>query len=474
MNIGDLTVKQLAELMDKMGDHTKAPASYGTSMLHDQPGGLFDVPGLEAEVISTHVHPQGIGSLLPALPSDNDDPRYAFILGWQKATGTQPVNPCDDAPKNFIKGGNLTAQFGRVAGQTNTIEVDQILHRSRSSSSNLRLMNAMMGMDTLASGEFPENPLDTVISAEMLGVGIGFERDLADMAWNGAIANNTAGGGYKEFPGLAAQITTGHVDADTNTAMPAADSTVLDFNYNLLDSTALDVVEYFTALEYHLSTLDRSTRLSNVQRAIVMRPEIWQYLTMVWPCRYNTNHCTTFFPGTTNPVVINDNNNILMRDTMRRSKQIEINGNTYPVVIDDGIFQSTNINDANVPAGHFASDVFFVPLVANGMPVCYWEFIDYRRVRTELAPMGTGASHIPIWTDGGRFLWTTEYVKWCLNMTAKIEPRLVLRTPHLAGRIDNLMVAPLLAQRDWNPDSPYWYDGGVSTRATTTSYAVWK
>jgi hypothetical protein len=472
MNLGDVTIKQLSQLADDL--HTKAPASYGTSMLHDQPGGLFNVPGLEAEVISTHVHPRGIGNVLPALPSDTDDPRYAFILGWQKATGSQPNAPCDDAPKNFMKGGNLTAQFGRLTGQTNTIEVDQVLHRARGSSSNLRLMNAMMGMDTLATGNFPANPLDTVISAEMLGVGIGFERDLASMTWNGDISNNTAQGGYKEFPGLASQIATGHVDADTNTAMPAADSTVLDFSYNLVDSTARDIVEYMTALEFHLTQIDSGTRLGNVSRAIAMRPELWQYLTMVWPCRYNTNRCTTFVPGNTNPVVINDDGNIQMRDQMRRSKTIEINGNTYPVITDDGIFQSTNVNDGNVPAAHYASDIFFVPLVANGMPVTYWEFIDYRQVRTELAPMGAGSQHIPIWTDGGRFLWTTEFIKWCLNMTAKIEPRIVLRTPHLAGRIDNVMVAPLLHQRDWNPDSPYWYDGGVSTRSTATSYAVWK
>ena len=59
-------------------------------------------------------------------------------------------------------------------------------------------------------------------------------------------------------------------------------------------------------------------------------------------------------------------------------------------------------------------------------------------------------------------------------MTAKIEPRVVLRTPHLAAKLTNIMYTPLVHLRDWSPDSPYWQDGGVSIRTQTTSYAVWK
>jgi len=475
--MSDMTVKQFAALLDAVqkegGMAYKAPSVFHTGMLLDQPGGLFDVAGLENEIISTHLTPMGIGSALPAFSADTDDPRYGFITGWQAASGSQPVYPCDNAPTNFMKGGNLTAQFGRVAAQTNTVEVDQVLHRSRTGSSNLQLIGAMIGMDTAANGEFPTNPLNAVIATEMIGVGVQFERSLATMTWQGNVANNTAGGGYKEFPGLDGQIATGQVDADTNTLMPAADSMILNFAYNYVDGVVLDIVEYLSGIEYHMFHLGQKTRVAPVEWVIVMRPELWQYLTMVWPCRYNTNRCSNM--DGSNPVVINDDANIRMRDAMRQGMYLDINGRRYRVIEDDGIYEQTNINDANVPAGSFASSIFWVPMrIRNSMPVTYWEYIDYRQVRMELAPMGGGAKFVPFWTDSGRFLWVTEYVKWCLDMTAKIEPRCILRTPHLAAKLTNVMYTPLVHLRDWNPDSPYWDDGGVSIRTAGTSYAVWK
>ena len=473
-----LSFKELSVLFDQLdgrggGLTDKAISTYHTGMLQDQPGGLFDVPGLENEVISTHVTPMGIGSVLPAYPSDTDDPRFPFITGWQASSGAQSVYPCEDAPKTYMKGGNLTAQFGRVSFMTNTIEVDKILHRSRSSSSNLNLIGSMLGNDTLAGGAFPTNPLSGVVAAEMVGVGVQFERALATMAWTGALANNTAGGGYMEFPGLDSQIVTGHVDADTNTAMPAADSVVMNFNYNYVDGTVLDIVEYLSGMEYHMTHLATRTRVAPVTWVIVMRPEMWQYLTMVWPCRYNTNRCST--SAGSNVTIMNDDANIRMRDAMRQGMYIDINGRRYRVIEDDGIYEQNNTNDANVPAGSFASTIYWVPLNLRGsMPATFWQYIDYTQVNMELAPMGQGRQAMGFWSDSGRFLWTTDYVKWCLDMQAKIEPRLVLRTPHLAAKLQNVMYTPLIHNRDWNPDSPYWKDGGVSFRTPTSSYAVWK
>ena len=475
-----LTFKELSVLFDQIDSgsgtnmHQKTPAVYHTGHLLDQPGGLWDVPGLENEVISTHITPMGIGSTLPAFGANVDDPRYAFITGWEKATGSQPVNPCDDAPKTFSKGGTLTAAFGRIPGQTNTIEIDQVLHKSRYASTNLQLIGSMLGMDTLADGQFPTNPLNAVIASEMVGVGVTLERSLATMTWQGAIANNTANGGYKEFPGLDSQIVVGHVDAEINVAMPSADSLVLNFAYNYVDGTVLDIVEYISAMEYHMFHIAQRTRVAPVEWVLVMRPELWQYLTMVWPCRYNTNRCSNMDGN--NPVVINDDANIRFRDAMRQGMYIDINGRRYRVIEDDGIYEQNNANDANVPAGSFASTLYWVPMrIRNSMPVCYWEYIDYRQVATELAPMGAGAKFAPFWTDSGRFLWTSDYVKWCLDMTTKIEPRVVLRTPHLAAKLQNIMYTPLVHLRDFNPDSPYWYDGGVSLRQPgSEGYAVWR
>jgi hypothetical protein len=476
-----LSYKQLAEIFEYLdgqrGLHTKTPALSHTGMLTHQPGGLFDVPGLENEVISTHVTPMGLGGKIPAFSNRKADPRYNFILGWQASNGSMPNAPCDDAPKTFMKGGSLTGQFGRIPAQSNTIEIDKVLLESRYMNTDLQLMGAMLGMDTLAAGEFPDNPLDTVVEAEMVGMGVQLERLLAPLLWSGDISNNTALGGYKEFPGLDNQIRTGQVDADSNASMPAADSVVLDFDYNMVDGVGEDLVSWVTSVHSYLKHLATRTRVNPVTWAIVMRPELWEIVSSVWPCRYASNGCSVVVGGeSTNPIVINDRNNVDQRDRYRNDMYLDVNGERVTVITDDGIFEQNDTNDgSNLEPGEIASTIFFVPLkIRSTFPVLYWEYVPYTDIGRQLAAMGQGARLAPWWTDGGKFLWTADYIKWCLDLTVKIEPRVILRTPHLAAKITNVKYAPRLHYRSWDPASGYFADGGVSLRTVPASFAVWK
>ena len=82
-------------------------------------------------------------------------------------------------------------------------------------------MGEMLGMGNMNPAGMSQAQLtDMVVHAEMVGVGVQMERKLATMLWQGSTANNTSGGGYKEFPGLDDQIATGQIDAETGTTMP--------------------------------------------------------------------------------------------------------------------------------------------------------------------------------------------------------------------------------------------------------------
>ena len=76
-------------------------------------------------------------------------------------------------------------------------------------------------------------------------------------------------------------------------------------------------------------------------------------------------------------------------------------------------------------------------------------------------------------SDGGVYSWAIENNKWCYDLTVKTEQRVVLRTPQLAGRIQNILYSPLQHLRDPLPDSPYYVDGGSSFRSPSTVYAAW-
>jgi hypothetical protein len=454
---------------------TKAPASTMTAQKLHGLTGTFATLGLDRDVISTHVQPYGIASILPILPSVMEDPRFGALTGFSDDIGNEPAEPCDDAPTGYIKSCNLTAQFGRVHRDTETVEMDKVMLRiNRGDFTDLILHGFQFSGDDVSSGMVPSGLstsqiLNVVTLSQMVSAAVRVQRLLCDHDWNGDPANNNAGGGYKEYPGLAQQIATGQVDADTNTACPSLDSDVKDFNYNDVCGTTLDIVEYMSMLEYYIYSLAQDTGMLPVEWVWVMRPQLWYELTACWPCKYNTNRCTGI--GGDHQVITDGRENITQRDEMRRSMTIDVNGRNYRVVTDTCIFENDSTNNANLAAGQYASDIFFVPLrVTGNFPVTYKQYVDYRQAAADIRLL---RGKEDFWTDRGIFSWALEQTKWCYKLSLKTEQRVVLRTPQLAGRIDNVRYSPLQHLRDFDPDSSYWVDGGVSLRPTGSKYAAW-
>lgn len=462
----------LATLMKGQTLHTKAPASGPTyTELHGN-GSLFGSQSIERDVISAHIRPEGLMSLLPSIPSVMENPRYGAISGFTATNGSEATNPCDDAPAGYMKAANLTAQFGRVMRDTQTIEIDKVmLRRNRGDFTDLMLRGKLLGLSGLTPSSMTEaDVLDVATKAEMVIAGVNVERSLVSQVWTGSPANNTAGGGYKEFPGLDNQIATGQVDADTNTAVPALDSDIKNFAYDAVDGTGRDIVEYLSMLEYYLHFNARRMGLDPTTWVVVMRPELWFELSAVWPCSYLSHRCAT--SSGSNPIVINDNVNVSMRDEMRNGMYIDINGNRYPVVADDGIFEHTNVNNGNLALGEYASSIYMVPMsITGGFPVTYREYVDYRMAGRDIALL-RGKENF--WTDDGMFMWAYEDTNFCYKLKVKTEQRIVLRTPQLAGKIQNVKYSPLQHLRSYDPSSPYFANGGVSLRGDETTYAVWK
>jgi hypothetical protein len=372
-----------------------------------------------------------------------------------------------------MKGCNLTAMFGRYQRDTQTIEMDKVFKRfNRGDFTDLILRGQVLGNSQLNPVTDASGMLNVVTKSEMVIAGVNLERLLANQVWQGNPANSNAGGGYIEFPGLDRQIATGQVDIHTNVACPALDSDVKNFGYSNVCGTTRDIVEYLGALEYYLRFNAEHMGLNPVQWVVVMRPQLWFELSACWPCRYLTNRCDTNAGGHSPIGVINDNVNINMRDAMRQGMYIDINGVRYPVVTDMGIFEHTNVNNANLLPGQYASSIYMVPLtITGGFPVTYLEYADYRQAAADVALLhGTEQFW---WTDDGRYSWAIEFSKWCYKLSVKTEPRIVLRTPQLAGRIDAVMYTPLQHTREFDPASQYFQDGGVSLRGNQRYYSVW-
>jgi hypothetical protein len=462
LEIGEALV---AAAQEADGDVTKAPSSFSNYTPLHGPGGIFAGPGLERDVITAHVRPYGISGNLPMIPSVDVDPRFASLTGYTAEVGSQPAYACDDAPIRYVKGCNLTARFGRVRFDTNTIDIDDVMLRiNRGDFTDLILRGQVLGLENVAPAELDQNGiLNIVTKSEMVGVGVAFERELNRQIWQGsfAVAN--------EFPGLDAQIATGQKDADTDVLCPALDSDVKNYNYNMLSAS---IVTYLSTLEWYLKHNAMTMGLDPVQWVIVMRPELWFELTAMWPCAYHTTKCSPQV-DTSSTVYIDGRENTQERDAMRNGMYIDINGSRYPVVVDTGIFEHNNVNNGNLGLGQYASTIYMVPLtITGGFPVTYREHVQFQGASADVALL-RGLEDF-FWTDGGRYSWAIENRRWCFTLAAKTEQRVILRTPQLAGRIDAVGYEPLQHLRAPQPESPYFADGGVSLRAGLGApNAVW-
>ena len=459
----------IAGLVNKDGDlETKAPANFATNTPLHGPGGIWTGAGIERDVISAHVRPFGLANQLPLLPTVFTNPLFGALTGFTDAGTVQPDNSCEDAEAAYVKGCNLTARFGLFRIDSQTIDMDDVaLRLHRGDFTDLMLRGQVLGLSGLNPTITDQKDILNIVSAsEMVTMGVNTERHLSRQMWQGSVALN-------QFPGLDSQIATGQVDAETGQACPALDSDVKDFALDAVGGSGRSIVEYLGMLEFYLNYNARTMGLDPVEWAVVMRPELWFELSAVWPCAYNTNRCANSVVGDQSRVFVDGRENVSERDRMRQGNTIDINGNNYPVITDTGIFEHNNVNNGNLNPGEYASSIYFVPLkVQNSMPVLFREYLDYRQSERDVA--FTQGNLNAWWTDNGLFAWALTQEKWCYKFSLKTQQRIVLRAPHLAGRIDLIKYTPLQHLRESYPDSAYHFDGGVSLRANDPGYSsVW-
>jgi len=441
-----------------------------TTNLPYGPNGIFGLCGTDQQVISAHVTPRGLDPFLMVKPTVEVNPLFANFTGIQADGDDEPSTGCTNCPGGLMKSCYTTATTGRICRESQTIEINDVMKRTnRGQFDDLVLLGDMLGPSNFQAVPESTDVLQTATEAQMAVVGVLHQRALAKMLWQGNPANNV-GTGYMEFPGLDMLINTGKVDAQTGVACPSMDSDVKNFNYNMVDSNAVDIVLYLSWLEYYCYHNADRMGLAPARWVVCMRPELWEELSAIWPCRYLTNRCTT--STGTNPMVINDDVNAKYRDAMREGMFIDINGRRYDVVVDDGIYESNSTNDANLNPGQFASDIYFVPLtILNRVPVTYWEHIDFRAATGDNAFLR--GNNLWWWSDDGRFFWVVEQQSYCFLLRAKVEPRLVLRAPHLAGRLQNVAYEPLQHLRSPFDDDAYFVDGGRYSRSAQSWYSEW-
>jgi len=485
----DLNYKEIVkEMMAQMegGATYKAVSATPSATMGHGPGGLFNSPGLSRPVFSAMVLPRlGIQAMLPIRPANDFNPLHGIMTGVTSSSGSEPTGVCDDPPMSgLMKLCTHSFVFGRLSRQTKVFDLDTFGRiTNRGEFTDLQLFGnpfaneANPNVPTMPGASGAANALNNEIAKALFELGVSWARDFAQLLYTGSPANNTAGGGYKEFYGFQTLVNTGYRDAENGQVCPAADSLVMTFNKQTTGNER-EFVRDMTYIFRNLNYIAARTGLAPVTWVISMPFSLFYEVTEFWPCAYLSYRCVTSAvpSGSTAQNFIDAASQNQMRDAMRADlynrvgQYLLIDGQRVPVVIDDANPETV------LPGGAgFYADVYFIPMTVLGnIPVTYLEYFNYdspsgaMEAAQILSPNGSFYT-----TDNGRFMWHRKPpTNFCVQLLAKMEPRLIFETPYLAGRLTNVQYAPLLHERTPFPNTgasyvgaSYYVDGGRSGAA---------
>jgi hypothetical protein len=281
----------------------------------------------------------------------------------------------------------------------------------------------------------------------------GYFRDYARYIYTGNPQVTAGSQGFMQYRGLDLLVSGNKRDAITGVACPAADSIVFNFNGTNVTSSGSTVYNVLANIVTNLERLSEQLGFE-VKWALTMRYGAFWAMSNIWPCVYATAGCGV------NTVIRTQSleEATKMRDEMRQGKYLLIEGKRYEVIIDDSLVEEPA---AGGVVGTYESDVYFLPLTANGEPVLFWEYFPFNAqaisAASQMAPQGYFTA-----LQNGRFLLVRQSpTHTCVSVEVIERPRLILMMPFLAAKMQNLRYTISIHERDAFPDETYFVNGGL-------------
>jgi hypothetical protein len=433
--------------------------------------GLFTRPGADADMFAAFVMPTA-GQFLSALyrgVTNIDNPEYDIISGVKAGSGTNATDYCGDAPTaGEVKLCTTRATFADFFIKVRQANLAKTGGRINNSDVNRNLVNRPdlfpLIPDVLQRAQNP----NTTLGLALFSLGVHMSRVLMRTLFHGSTANtgnNAELGFIREFNGFDRLITNTVVDVEGNTCA-AARSTIFNWGNADVGGTVQSgsITDIVAGIMYQLIALADDSNIAPVNWVLAMHPDLFWKLTSIWPCSYLTNGCAV----TNNDgerLNVSADMQVQMRDEMRTGNFLWVNGMRLPVVTTRAIEQTT------LGQG-FSSSIYFIPLTAMGRQVTYLEGFDLensdiQEFRDVYNPLAYRTM------NGGFYAMTHRQTGMCVEAYIAARPRLIMRTPWLAARIDNVnySLPGFLYGRDPYPDAAYHLNGGRYFNANGPYYS---
>lgn len=458
------TNEQFKELMATVLKHTPASTTPDAPTLHGPfpesttQWGIFSRPGVRPQRYSALTRPWSLANVLGLESSNLLTEILEVMTGVTDASGgTNATSWCGNPPvPGQAKVCQQIYKWGKWFMKTHLNVLPEIGTLRNRSDVPAQIMNAGPSNnpfipDLMYRLADPQSQLQY----ELFLVGVALERRLEIVLARGnnaTAAANTQVGWMAEFNGLDQLVKTGHTDAVTGLTCPAMDSVVINYNANVNTTTVggRNIVQVISDMVYGIRQRAVKNGMSP-SWVFVMREELFKSLVENYVCNYNTYRCS----GATNQPLNNDAAEInRMRLAMQNGMYLEVDGVPYPVVWTEGIADATPL------ANTHESDLFFIPVSDAGTPLTRIQYfpMDNQYIQEFSAFAGDQIAIL----NNGMYMAAPRDNGFCKEYLFGAKMRLILETPWLAGRIDNLQYTFSANIRNAIPDASFYADGGIS------------
>jgi hypothetical protein len=440
------------------GHYQQKDVSYNANTQYAHgPRGVFNLPGVEPDMWSLVRRPKGLAGKLPIVKSRYTSNFYGLPIYVAAGSGAEPANDCAPGPNpGDLNIAYQSFPFGKVIRTTTPVDVNRVGQLVNNAEPlDLRIINAASDSSPFVPDP-ARNPtfLTSELGLKYWTLGIEFERQVESDIFTGDPTNNNAlTAGRQYFAGLDKLINTGKIDANTGVAVPALDSLLVNWAGADISGTvtlggrSADIVSTISAIINYLEATSMETNIQNPEWELNGRYDLFYALTAIWPCSYLTNGCTTAVnTGGTSMVFVSGSEQVGMRDEMRTGQFLWINGRRYA-------WNVTDQNTETTTAGRRSSDIYFTPMSANGRRPLYLESFPFDNEQ-----INEFVNTIPgqMWqSNNGLYFWTFDKTQYCVTLTAKVQPRLILRLPQIAARLRNVGYTALIPTLTGNTGGLY-------------------
>lgn len=472
------TVKEFKDTLLQMQTAYKNDASTSTPNAGQFHGinpngtyGLFTTPGVNPRMFQTIVQARGdLHRLIPMQKTIFLQVRREIVTGITDSTGQTPstgfcaVPPTPGDPKIC----RFDQEFGEIHAKTKTNLLTNVGSRYNLSDVDREIIiNEDIDPFVPDPVKAARTNQNSQLYHDLLTLGHDIRLQVGRVDFRGTQGASSSAYPFfqRQYAGLDSLVKTGYVDVVTGQACGALDSRIETFGANIT-TTAADgrtIVDYVTDMWTGI-TLDLESMgydMNNTMFGLVLNKRMWRPLTRQWVCAYFTTGCTVR-DADGQRVVVNAEMQRRIQDEMYNGRYLMLDGIQMPVFLVDGDTQTFDPN-----TGIYTSSIYILPIRVNGIPTLYYEFFDMgnTELMQKLDAVGDGSSFSSVY-NGGLYLVHRMQTAACLEFWFQAKVRLLLDAPFAAGRIDSVSYADTTRQRDAYPSTSYYFNGGVTQRAT--------